>query len=295
VSARDDGDAKTRGGETMALKNLVVVVDQSAQSTARVNAAILLATKHDAHLTGLFVASPPVLPSYVAGELGEGIIEIQRRTAQEHADEAAVLFRRAVELAGIGDRSEWRTLRGNPTEVTGIVARYADLVIVGQVDPDRDGEVPPVHPEDVLFDCGRPVLVVPYAGKATSIGERVVIGWNASREAARAVNDALPLLETAEKVSVLAVNPKPGFDGLGDELGADIALHLARHGVMVTADHFSARGMDAGDMILNYATDVSADLLVMGAYGRSRLRELVLGGVTRHIMQHMTIPVLFSH
>ena len=279
----------------MALKNLVVVVDQSAQSTARVNAAILLATKHDAHLTGLFVASPPVLPSYVAGELGEGIIAIQRRTAQEHADEAAGLFRRAVELAGIGDRSEWRALRGNPTEVTGIVARYADLVIVGQVDPDRDGEVPPVHPEDVLFDCGRPVLVVPYAGKPASIGERVVIGWNASREAARAVNDALPLLETAQKVSVLAVNPKPGFDGLGDEPGADIALHLARHGVMVTADHFSARGMDAGDMILNYATDVSADLLVMGAYGRSRLRELVLGGVTRHIMQHMTIPVLFSH
>ena len=109
------------------------------------------------------------------------------------------------------------------------------------------------------------------------------------------MNDALPLLETAEKVSVLAVNPKPGFDGLGDEPGADIALHLARHGVMVTADHFSARGMDAGDMILNYATDVSADLLVMGAYGRSRLRELVLGGVTRHIMHHMTIPVLFSH
>jgi nucleotide-binding universal stress UspA family protein len=221
----------------MGLKNLVVVVDQSAQSTVRVDAAILLATKHDAHLTGLFVASPPILLSYVAGELGEDIISIQRRTAQEHADEAAGVFRRAVELAGIGDRSEWRVLRGNPTEVTGIV----------------------------------------------------------SREAARAVNDALPLLETAEKVSVLAVNPKPGFDGLGDEPGADIALHLARHGVKVSADHFTARGMDAGDMILNYATDVSADLLVMGAYGRSRLRELVLGGVTRHIMQHMTIPVLFSH
>jgi nucleotide-binding universal stress UspA family protein len=279
----------------MALKNLVVVVDQTEQSVARVNAAILLATKHDAHFTGLFVASPPVIPSYVAGELGEGIIAIQRRTAQEHAEEAANLFRRSMEMAGISARAEWRALRGNPTEVTSIVARYAELVIVGQVDPERDGEVPPVRPEDVLFECGRPVLVVPYAGKPVSIGERVVIGWNASREAARAVNDALPLLEAAEKVSVLAVNPKPGFDGLGDEPGADIALHLARHGVTVTADHFSARGIDPGDMILNYATDVSADLLVMGAYSRSRLRELVLGGVTRHIMQHMTIPVLFSH
>src|SRR4051794_23281002 len=214
---------KSRGGETMALKNLVVVVDQSAQSIARVNTAILLATKHDTHLTGLFVASPPVLPSYVAGELGEGIIAIQRRTAQEHADEAAGLFRRAVELAGIGDRSEWRGMRGKPPEGTGIVARHADPVIVRQGDPQGEGEMPPVHPEDVLFDCGRPVLVIPYAGKPSSIGERVVIGWNASREAARAVNDALPLLETAEKVSVLAVNPKPGFNGLGDEPGADIA------------------------------------------------------------------------
>jgi len=280
----------------MAIKNLLVVVDHSEQSAARVDAAILLAVTHDAHLTGLFVAAPPVLPSYVAGELGEGVIAIQRRKAQEHADEAAAIFRRAVDLAGIGAKAEWRALRGNPTEVTGIVTRYADLVIVGQVDPDRrQGESMPVHPEDVLFDCGRPVLVIPYAGKVTSIGQQVVIGWNASREAARAVNDAMPLLEAAKKVSVLAVNPKPGFDGLGDEPGADIALHLARHGVTVTADHFSARGIDPGDMILNYATDVSVDLLVMGAYSRSRLRELVLGGVTRHIMQHMTIPVLFSH
>src|SRR5690242_9370928 len=170
-ACRQGGNDAIRGRETMALKNLVVVVDQTAQSTSRVNAAILLAAKHDAHLTGLFIASPPVLPSYVAGELGEGIIAIQRRTAQEHADEAAALFRRAVELAGIGDRSEWRALRGNPTEVTGIVGRYADLVVVGQVDPERDGEVPPVHPEDVLFNCGRPVLVIPYAGRPASIGE----------------------------------------------------------------------------------------------------------------------------
>ena len=158
---------------------------------------------------------------------------------------------------------------------------YDDAVEARVVTVDR-GWVPNAERADILPQ-------VPPA----PLGHVRVTGWLRPGEAT--VNDALPLLETAEKVSVLAVNPKPGFDGLGDEPGADIALHLARHGVMVTADHFSARGMDAGDMILNYATDVSADLLVMGAYGRSRLRELVLGGVTRHIMQHMTIPVLFSH
>jgi nucleotide-binding universal stress UspA family protein len=279
----------------MALKNLLVVVDNGKQAAARIDAAAALAARHDAHLTGLFIVAPPVLPSYVAGELGESVIALQRRLAQENADEAGALFRQRVELAGIGGRAEWRALRGNPTEVTEIVGRYADLVILGQVDPDEHRDVPPIHPEDVLFDCGRPVLVVPYAGRFPTIGDQVVVGWNASREAARAVNDAMALLETARKVSVLAVNPKTGLNGLGDEPGADISLHLARHGVPVTADHIKASGMDPGDMILNYATDMSADLLVMGAYGRSRLRELVLGGVTRHIMRHMTIPVLFSH
>ena len=279
----------------MALKNLMVVVDTDKPASARIDAAAMLAARHDAHLTGLFVSAPPALPSYVAGELGDSVIALQQRMAQEIADEAAGLFRQRVELAGIGSRAEWRALRGDPTEVAGIVGRYADLVILGQIDPDRNRDVPPVHPEDVLFDCGRPVLMVPYAGRFPTIGEQVLVGWNASREAARAVNDALPFLETAKKVSVLAVNPKAGINGLGDEPGADISLHLARHGVPVTADHVNARGMDPGDMILNYATDMSADLLVMGAYGRSRLRELVLGGVTRHIMQHMTIPVLFSH
>jgi len=279
----------------MDIKNLLVVVDHSKQAAARIDAAALLAAKHDAHLTALFVIAPPALPSYIGAELGDEVLNIQRRMQREHADETAALFRRRVELAGIGSRAEWRAVHGDPTQVASVIGRYADLVILGQVDPGRDRDIPVVHPEEVLFDCGRPVLMIPYAGGVSSIGEQVVVGWNASRESARAVNDALPLLETAKKVSILAVNPKPGLNGLGDEPGADIALHLARHGVKVTADHFSARDMEPGDMILNYVAYTSADLLVMGAYGRSRIRELVLGGVTRHIMLHMTVPVLFSH
>jgi nucleotide-binding universal stress UspA family protein len=136
---------------------------------------------------------------------------------------------------------------------------------------------------------------VPYAGRFESLGKRVLVGWNAGREAARAVQDALPLLMAAESVTVLTVNPEIGLGGHGEEPGADIALHLARHGVRVTVEHMTAPEISAGDVILNRAFELSADLLVIGAYGHSRLREMVLGGVTRSLLQQMTVPVLMSH
>ena len=116
-----------------------------------------------------------------------------------------------------------------------------------------------------------------------------------SRKATRAVNDAMPLLETADSVTVLVINPIGGIDGHGEEPGADIALHLARHGVNATAEHMVAEDISVGDMLLSRCANAGADLLVMGAYGHSRMRELILGGATRNILQHMTVPVLMSH
>jgi nucleotide-binding universal stress UspA family protein len=279
----------------MALKNLLVIVDPGKQTTVRIDAALLLASRFGAHLTGLFVIAPPLLPGYVAPELSQELIDMERQLAQDAADRAALDFRSRVERAGTGERAEWRLDHGDPDQVAGLAARYADLIIVGQIDPDRDRNIPAFHPEDILLAGGRPVLMVPYAGNVASLGERIVIAWNGSREAARAVNDALPLLETANRVTVLVINPETGFDGPEAEPGADIALHLVRHGVKADVDRVSARGMDPADLLLNYVADNSADLLVMGGYGRSRLRELVLGGFTRHILRHMTLPVLMSH
>ena len=138
---------------------------------------------------------------------------------------------------------------------------------------------------------GRPVLVVPYAGRHEGLGSRVLVAWNASREAARAVHDALPLLTRARSVVVLAVDP-PDEDHIP---GADIAAHLAHHGVHVEARHTVAPDIEVGDELLNLISDLGADLLVMGAYGRSRWREAVFGGATRHILAHMTVPVLMAH
>ncbi len=137
----------------------------------------------------------------------------------------------------------------------------------------------------------RPVIALPFAGEFKTLGRRVLVAWNGSREAARATHDALPFLTQADKVMVLSVN------ATGEEHipGADISTHLARHGVGVEIHNRVQGNIGVGDAILNAASDYGADLLVIGAYGHSRLRELVLGGVTRHLLRHMTVPVLMSH
>jgi nucleotide-binding universal stress UspA family protein len=151
------------------------------------------------------------------------------------------------------------------------------------------------RPERVALAAGRPVLAIPYAGRFEAVGRRVLIGWDASREATRAVADAMPLLAAAETVSVLSIDPREGPSAHGPVPGADISPHLARHGVNATVERTVSAGVPAGDLLLSRAADLGADLLVVGAYGHSRARELLLGGVTRTLLQSMTLPVLMSH
>lgn len=279
----------------MALKDLLVVVDDTAATAERIEVAARLAVKHDAHLTGLYIITHTPIPAFIEAEIPEAVRQQQREAEQELAQKAATLFEDAMRRNGLTDRSEWRSLRGDPTQVVAVHGRYADLIVVGQVNPDREPDLPVALPEDLVFDAGRPILVVPYVGAFATVGERILIGWNGSREAARALGDAMPLLRQAQRLTVMAVNPPPGAEGLGDEPGADIARHLARHFSRVEASHITTRAIDPGDTILNTVSDESCDLVVMGAYGRSRLRELVLGGMTRYMLQHMTVPVLMSH
>ena len=149
--------------------------------------------------------------------------------------------------------------------------------------------------EDLVLSAGRPVLMIPYIGASSPIGRIVTVAWDAGQAAARAVADAMPLLETADKVHVLAVNPVAGIDAHGAEPGADIALNLARHDVKAEVHTTTAPDIKEGEAILSWLSDSGSDLLVMGAYGHARLRELVMGGVTRCILQSMTTPVLMSH
>jgi nucleotide-binding universal stress UspA family protein len=178
----------------------------------------------------------------------------------------------------------------------GLHGRYADLVVAGQRDPEgEDLNGNEEMPDRLILSLGRPVLVVPAYGRFPVIGDRVLVAWDGSRLATRAVNDAIPLLTGAKSVAVVAINPEGGDEGHGQIPSADICLHLARHGVRAEAQHLFADDVDAGDMLLSQAAEQGIDMIVMGAYGHARWRELVLGGMTRHVLRHMTVPVFMSH
>ncbi len=281
----------------MALKDILVHLDGAAPSAQRLSLAADLARRHQAHLTGLFVVdlTPPIVGAMEGGggAVLAGLIEQMR--AEALATAAGVEARFAETLAREGIAGEWRIAEGAAPELVALHARYADLAVLGQADPQADEAAGAAVVAAALFGAGRPVLVVPHAGSFPGIGRRVLVGWNASREATRAVHDALPLLLGAETVTIAAVNPRRGLGAHGDEPGADIARHLARHGVRVQVEHSAAPEIGAGDILLNRAADLSADLLVVGAYGHSRLREMFLGGVTRTLLQQMTLPVLLAH
>jgi nucleotide-binding universal stress UspA family protein len=276
------------------LKDLLVILDTSPRCEARLELATALASRFGAHLTGLYTSPPPQVPAMIESQLTPELVELQMRSLSEATAGVHALFTRRAE--GLAFPTEWREREGEAGEVATLHARYADVAIVGQADPESDalGSSRDL-PERVVLGSGRPVLVVPYAGTFKSIGQRVLVGWNAGREATRAINDALPLLEGATKVTVLAINPRGGFHGHGEVPGADLALHLARHGVRAEASAIKSDDVDAGSLLLSQAADLDADLIVMGAYGHSRLREVVLGGATREILRSMTVPIFLSH
>ena len=179
-------------------------------------------------------------------------------------------------------------------DIVPVHARYADLTIMGQTDPEPDaGDATPARGLQVqtATDSGRPLLIIPYAGDFKAPGRHMLIAWNGSREASRAVHDALPLLKRAERVSVLSISP-PAEDHIA---GFDISAQLARHGVNAEAKRNVSSDISAGDVLLSECADLGADMIVMGAYGHSRLREFILGGVSQHLLETMTVPVFMAH
>jgi nucleotide-binding universal stress UspA family protein len=266
----------------MAYKDLLVVVDSEPQARDRMVVAADIAERFEAHLVGLYVT--------------EGL-EPQRRYNRPCSDligEARAQFDSIA--GGRSFTTEWRSASGFATDVAAVHARYADLTILGQLDPESEwASILCPRPEDVAMTAGRPILIVPYIGKSQPIGNNVLIGWDASREAARAVSDAMPFLAAAALVTVISIDPQQSWEGHGAVAGTDIAGHLARHGVTVQIERTASAGVDVGDVLLSRASDLGADVLVMGAYAHSRVRELVLGGTTRTILASMTLPTLMAH
>ncbi|OHC71791.1 MAG: hypothetical protein A3B62_04875 [Rhodospirillales bacterium RIFCSPLOWO2_01_FULL_65_14] len=277
----------------MTLRDILVHVDDLESMPARLQTTLNLARKMQARVTGLFVKAKPYIPPYAEVQISPEMLKMHADQIEEAAKKAEAAFAAASKASGV--TTEWRAIEGGLAEVLVTHARYCDLIVLGQKDP-RDLLLPGDRdmPDEVVMTCGRPALVVPHVGKYPDIGGKVMVAWDAGAPATRALHDALPILKKAKSVTVMVVNPVTDLPGIGDLPGADIAQHLARHGVKAEADHVES-DLKPGEMLLSRAADLGADLVVMGAYGHARWREVMLGGVTDHMLNHMTVPVLMSH
>ncbi len=279
----------------MSYKSILVHIDYTERSYERTDIAIDLAQRFTAHLSAIAPAGSPLLPYTGAADgLGNYAAEVMHELSRL-SQQAVERFHAKTKTAGL-QTYDARSCEGDAVYVIKKSAMYADLIVVGQTDRQHTTPAKPNDlPEAVVLGTGRPVLVVPYAGKFAHVGRRVLLLWNETREAARAASDAMPFLQAAKQVDVLAFDSKRSEQGaIASGLG-DIGDYLARHGANVNVAREPIGEVEIGALALSRAADFGSDLIVMGGYGHSRLREWVMGGVSRSILEHMTVPVLMSH
>jgi nucleotide-binding universal stress UspA family protein len=275
------------------IKDIVLALEVGSSRDAARDYAISVAATFDAHLAAIGFDYAPVLPPVdTVSAIPSDILDAEREANRKAASDAIARFEEAARLAAVSAESRLvEASVSGATKVLGTIARTFDLSVVGQAEPKsmRDD----LMIEGSLFDSGRPVLVVPYIQRAGLKLDRVMVCWDGSRNAARAINDAMPFLSRAKAVDVVTISA--GKDKSGEIKGVDIAQHLARHGLNVELRRINAGDVDVANVILSDAADRDADFIVMGGYGHSRLREFVLGGATRGILSSMTVPTLMSH
>jgi nucleotide-binding universal stress UspA family protein len=275
------------------IKDLLVNIPVGAPAAPVLDYAVSVATAYDAHLSGVAFAYEPVVPGTVFDGVAASIIATYRAESEKAGQAAVTKFDEVIRRAGLSADSH--LLEAGPTgagELFAQVARHFDLAVVAQTDPEQDSPEE-LLPEAALFGSGRPVLVVPYIQRTGLKLDRVMVCWDGSRAAARAIADAGPFLARSKSIDVVTVSKA---EGSRSELpGFDIAHHLARHKLKVDLKRIVASDIDVPSALLSHAADTAADLIVMGGYGHSRLREFVLGGATRGLLESMTVPVLMSH
>jgi nucleotide-binding universal stress UspA family protein len=274
------------------VKDIVVNLSGRAPQDFAADYAISVASAFRAHVAGVAFLYEPVIPDGTLGGIPVELIELQREENSKTAKGAVSRFEAAAKAAGVAAQA--RTLDatfGGGATAFGHIARRFDLAVVGQAQREH-GASEELMIEGALIESGRPLIVVPYIQKRGLSLERVLACWDGSRTSARAIGDAMPFLERAKAVDLVIVAEKHKNDEI---TGANMSEHLTRHGVAVNVKRIAKADLAIDDAILSYAADSGADFMVMGGYGHSRLREFILGGVTRGILAAMTVPVLMSH
>jgi nucleotide-binding universal stress UspA family protein len=272
-----------------------IIVNLGAGKSGKIvgDYAISVASSLEAHITGIAIAFVPDIQRAGMAFLSVERIEALQRDNEAAAETIVEWFVAATASAGV--LAEKRILRANMSNAAdqfGRIARRFDLAIVGQVEPDGS-PVQAMVSESTLFESGRPMIIVPYVQTTPLKLDRIMVCWDGSRPAARAIADAMPFLKRAKNIEVVSVTSERGKQ---DEIeGAEMGRHLARHGFKVEVTRIVRGELDVEDVLLSHAADSDADFMIMGGYGHSRLREFVLGGVTRSILRTMTVPTLMSH
>ncbi len=279
----------------MGYRSFFVHVDDSDQCERRLAVAARLARAFCGELEGVYVTPTRELTPFTSAMLPDSVVEHRLRDSGDAQELAEQRFR----TAAAGERLTavaWSAPAGPPIDAAVLHTCYADIAIVGQPLAEDDhaaffGDL--VH--GMLMGAGRPILVVPHFGEFPTIGQKVLIAWKETRESARAVCDALPFLKLARKVVVMSISSANDNSVKESQSDAGIAAYLARHDIEAQVRNEVAEDIDVGNLLLSRAADLSIDLIVMGAYSRPRISEFVLGGVTRLMLQSMTVPVLMSH
>src|SRR5712692_10008128 len=295
VSSPRDRAPLSIGKGAAELRDIVFFIDGRTETPGILEFAGILAQEHSARLISVFMQpEPTVTPAetFARGKGMQSMIEVHQAQLERIEADHRAQFEDVVRRHGIRPESEWRSLPYLSSEV-GVHAYYADMVVIAR--PESAGETagPPGLAESLVLSSGRPIIMFPPRGTVSQV-RRILVAWNATRESIRAVADAMPLLAKADAVEVLVVDHQRRPEGHGQEPGADIARHLARHGAHVEVRRVSSGGKDVGRLLLSQAADFSANLLVMGAYGHSHMREWMFGGVTRTVLYEARLPVLMS-
>jgi nucleotide-binding universal stress UspA family protein len=274
------------------IKDIIVNLDLGARDCAG-DFALSVAETFDAHVLGVAVAYDPIISGSIMGGIPPQFIDSWRAESEKKTHVAIGRFEQAAQRAGISAEGvALSTDISSAASQLGAMARRFDLAVVGQPEPEKSIAEEGVG-EAVLFESGRPVIMVPYIQQQGLKLDRVMVCWDGGRAASRAIADSMPFLEKAKQIEVVLVAGNPAKS---DEIpGADLGQHLARHGLKINVKRVVAPDIDVTSAVLSYAADSSADMIVMGGYGHSRLREFVLGGVTRGILATMTVPTLMSH
>jgi nucleotide-binding universal stress UspA family protein len=284
----------------MPYKTILVLLNGTNRTQQLLDAASAMARQFDAHVIGLYVLPAAQVYSEVGMLATPILFEAYRDLFKSKLEEVRKKFEARVKQDGL--KAEWRVVDSNYPDIAGsaiVHSRGAELVITSQIDRGPDENIERDLVVRLILDSGRPVLIIPkqgyFAPRGEGIAERAIVGINGTRESSRAMFDALPLLRLVKETRLVWVDPYRQSREAGEVPGAEEAAVLSRHGIKAVAEPMMTDGRNAGEALLLRANDLGADLLVMGAYAHSRMREFVFGGATRHVLEHMTIPVLMSH